>query len=177
LWKLVGYLYREVCNAMESMCVATNTTSFKAFTDDRHVLIAETCVSHDHDPQWLFPRVLFRGRQFHKLGGYHPFAALLQVLIAFFTKILSAVLPQAESEQTGGTKAWLPCSGGRRGDRNILTAQPTRHGTSPSDGGHGCLYSYFSSSFTSANALVANSSRILFQSTGLFAARDKALML
>jgi len=49
---------------MESMCAAANTISFKAFTDGRHVLIAETRVSHDHDPQWLFPRVLFRGR-FH----------------------------------------------------------------------------------------------------------------
>ena len=48
--------------------------------------------------------MLFRGRQFHKLGGYHPFAGLLQVLIASFTKILSAVSAQAESEQTGGTK-------------------------------------------------------------------------
>ena len=38
-----------------------------------------------------------------------------------------------------------------------LTAQPTRHGTSPSDGGHGCLYSYFSWSFTSAKAFTANS--------------------
>jgi hypothetical protein len=103
---LVGYLYREVevCNAMGSMCAATNTISFKAFSDGRHVLIAETCVSHDHDPQWLFPRVLFRGRQFHKLGGYHPIAALLQVLIASFTKILSAVSPHTGSEQTGGTK-------------------------------------------------------------------------
>src|SRR2546429_9133055 len=117
---------------MESMCGAKNTISFKAFTDGRHVLITETCVSHDHDPQWLFPRVLFRGRQFHKLGGYHPFAALLQVLIASFAKILSAVSAQAESEQTGGTKAWLSRSGGRVA-RNILTAQPTRHGTSPSD--------------------------------------------
>jgi hypothetical protein len=106
LWKLVGYLYREVCNAMESMCGATNTMSFTAFTDRRHVLFAETCLSHD--PQWLFPRVLFRGRQFHKLGGYHPFAALLQVLIASFTKILSAVSAQAESEQAGGTKHGSP---------------------------------------------------------------------
>jgi hypothetical protein len=112
LWKLVGYLYREVCNAMESMCAATNTMSFKEFTDRRHVLIAETCVSHDHDPQWLFPRVVFRGRQFHKLGGYHPFAALLQVLIASFTKILSAVSPQAESEQTGSTKHGYPVVAG-----------------------------------------------------------------
>ena len=93
---------------MESMCAATNTMSFKAFTDRRHVLIAETCVSHDGDPQWLFPRVLFRGRQFHKLGGYHPFAVLLQVLIASFTKILSTVSAQAESEQTGGTKHGYP---------------------------------------------------------------------
>ena len=112
MWKLVGYWYREVCNAMESMCAATNTISFKAFTDGRHVLIAETCVSHDHDPQWLFPRVLFRGRQFHKLGGYHPFAALLQVLIASFTKILSAISAQAESEQTGGTKHCYPVVAG-----------------------------------------------------------------
>ena len=112
MWKLVGYLYREVCNAMESMCAATNTMSFKAFTDGRHIVIAETCVSHDHDPQWLFPRVLFRGRQFHKLGGYHPFAALLQVLIASFTKIPSAVSAQAESEQTGGTKHGYPVVAG-----------------------------------------------------------------
>ena len=110
---------------MESMHAATNTISFKAFTDGRHVLIAETCVSHEHDPQWLFPRVLFRGRQFHKLGGYHPIAALLQVLIASFTKILSAVSAQAESEQTGGTKHGSPGSGGRVA-RNMLTAQPTR---------------------------------------------------
>jgi hypothetical protein len=101
---LVGYLYRELCNAMESMCAATNTISFKAFTDGRHVLIAETCVSNHQDPQWRFPRVLFRGRQFHKLGGYHPLAALLQVLIASFTKILSAISAQAESQQAGGTK-------------------------------------------------------------------------
>jgi hypothetical protein len=112
LWKFLGYLYREVCNAMESMCAATNTISFKAFTDGRHVLIAETCVSHDHDPQWLFPRVLFRGRQFHKLGGYHPIAALLQDLIASFTKILSAVSPHAGSEQTGGTKHGYPVVAG-----------------------------------------------------------------
>jgi hypothetical protein len=110
LWKLVGYLYREVCNAMESMCAATNAMSFKAFTDRRHVLIAETCVSHDQ--QWLFPRVLFLGPQFHKLGGYHPFAALLQVLIASFTKILSAVSAQAESEHTGGTKHGYPVVAG-----------------------------------------------------------------
>jgi hypothetical protein len=72
---------------MESMCVATNTISFE---------------------QWLSPRVVFCGRQFHKLGGYHPFAALLQVLIASFTKILSAVPAQTESEQTGGTKHCYP---------------------------------------------------------------------
>jgi hypothetical protein len=75
-------------------------------------LIAETCLSHDHDPQWLFPRVLFRGRQFHKLEGYHPFAALLQVLIASFTKILSAVSAQAESEQRGGMKHGYPVVAG-----------------------------------------------------------------
>jgi hypothetical protein len=97
---------------MESMCAAANTISFEAFTDGRHVLIAETCVSHDHDPQWLFPRVLFRGRQFHRLGGYHPLAALLQVLIASFTKILSAVSSQAKSEQTGGTKHGYPVVAG-----------------------------------------------------------------
>jgi hypothetical protein len=83
---------------------------FKAFTDRRHVLIAETRVSHDQ--QWLFPRVLFLGPQFHKLGGYHPFAALLQVLIASFTKILSAVSAQAESEHTGGTKHGYPVVAG-----------------------------------------------------------------
>ena len=83
MWKLVGYLYREVCNAMDSMCAAANTISFE---------------------QWLSPRVVFCGRQFHKLGGYHPFAALVQVLIASFTKILSAVSAQAESEQAGGSE-------------------------------------------------------------------------
>jgi hypothetical protein len=82
------------------------------FADRGHALFAETCVSHDHDPQWLFPRVLFRGRQFHKLGGYHPFAALLQVLIASFTKILSAVSAQGESKQTGGTKHGYPVVAG-----------------------------------------------------------------
>lgn len=99
MWKLVGYRYREVCNAMESMCAATNTISFKAFTDGRDVLIADTYVSHDHDPQWLFPRVLFRGRQFHRLGGYHPSAALLQVLIAFFTKILTRFRPKRKASR------------------------------------------------------------------------------
>jgi hypothetical protein len=91
LWKLVGYLYREGCNAMESMCAAANTISFE---------------------QWLSPRVVFCGRQFHKLGGYHPFAALLQVLIASFTKILSEVSPHAGSEQTGGTKHGYPVVAG-----------------------------------------------------------------
>jgi hypothetical protein len=65
VWKLVGYLYREVCNAMESMCAATNTPSFKAFTDGRHVLIAETCVSNHQDPQWRFPRGRFQERAFN----------------------------------------------------------------------------------------------------------------
>jgi hypothetical protein len=124
MWKLVGYLYREVCNAMESMCAAANTISFKPFTHGRHVWTAETCVSHDHDPQWLFPRALFRGLQFHKLGGYHSFAALLQVLIASFAKILSAVSAQAESEQTRRTKHGCPVVAGVA--RNIPTAQPTR---------------------------------------------------
>jgi len=145
MWKLVGYLYREVCNAMESMCAAANTISFKPFTHGRHVWTAETCVSHDHDPQWLFPRVLFRGRQFHKLGGYHPFAALLQVLIASFAKILYAVSAQAESEETGGTKHGYPVVAGVSPAISQLRSR------------HGCLYSYFSSSFTSANALTANS--------------------
>jgi hypothetical protein len=49
----------------------------------------------------------------------------LQVLIAFFTKILRGVSPKAESEQTGGTKQWLSCSGGRVA-RNVVTAQPPR---------------------------------------------------
>jgi hypothetical protein len=97
---------------MESMCAATNTISFKALTDGRHVWAAETCVSRDHDPQWLFSRVLFRGRQFHRLGGYHPFTALLQVLIASFTKILSVVSAHAESEQTRGTKNGYPVVAG-----------------------------------------------------------------
>ena len=145
MWKLVGYLYREVCNAMESMCAAANTISFKPFTHGRHVWTAETCVSHDHDPQWLFPRALFRGLQFHKLGGYHSFAALLQVLIASFAKILSAVSAQAESEQTGGTKQGYPVVAGVSPAISQLRSP------------HGCLYSYFSSSFTSANALTANS--------------------
>jgi len=145
MWKLVGYLYREVCNGMESMCAAANTISFKPFTHGRHVWTAETCVSHDHDPQWLFPRALFRGLQFHKLGGYHSLAALLQVLIASFAKILSAVSAQAESEQTGGTKHGYPVVAGG------APAISQLHGP------HGWLYSYFSSSFTSANALTANS--------------------
>ena len=84
------------------MCAAANTISFE---------------------QWLSPRVLFRGRQFHKLGGYHPFAALLQVLIASFTKILSAVSAQAESDQTGGTKHGSPVVAGVS---PAITAQPTR---------------------------------------------------
>jgi len=130
---------------MESMCAAANTISFKPFTHGRHVWTAETCVSHDHDPQWLFPRALFRGLQFHKLGGYHSFAALLQVLIASFAKILSAVSAQAESEQTGGTKHGYPVVAGVSPAISQLRSQ------------HGCLYSYFSSSFTSANALTANS--------------------
>src|SRR5882762_11894456 len=49
----------------------------------------------------------------------------LQALIASFTKILSAVSAQAESEADMRHEAWLSCSGGRVG-RNILTAQPTR---------------------------------------------------
>ncbi len=45
---------------MGSMYAAVNTISFKPFTDRRHALFAETCVSNHQDPQWLFPRVIFR---------------------------------------------------------------------------------------------------------------------
>jgi len=35
---------------MESMCAATNTISFEAFTDRGHALFAKTYVSNHHDP-------------------------------------------------------------------------------------------------------------------------------
>jgi hypothetical protein len=50
----------------------------------------------------LSPRAISRTRI------QHAFASRRQALIAFFTKILSEVSPQAESEQTGDTKHGYP---------------------------------------------------------------------
>ena len=100
---------------MESMCAAADSIPLKSSSDNRgRPLFTDAIVAHDHDPQWLFPRVLFRGpiSRGPRLIN-QPLTALLQVLIAFFTKILSAVSAQAESEQTGGTKHCVSCSGGR----------------------------------------------------------------
>jgi hypothetical protein len=50
----------------------------------------------------LFPRTL--PRPISRRAEADQSARPLQALIALFTKILSAVSAQAESEQTGGTK-------------------------------------------------------------------------
>ena len=91
----------------------------------------------------LFPRPISRRAEADQS------ARPLQALIALFTKILSAVSAQAESAQTRRTKHGHPVVAGV--SRNILTAQPTRHGTSPSDGGHDCLYRTVAASLCEAS--------------------------
>ena len=69
----------------------------------------------------LSPRTL--PRPISRRAEAYQSARPLQALIALFTKILSAVSTQAESEQTGGTKHGYP---GVAGVSPAITAQPTR---------------------------------------------------
>ena len=125
MWKLVGYRYREVCNAMESMCAATNTISFKAFTDGRHVLIADDmCLPRPRPTIAFSPRALSRAT-ISQAGRLPSLCRPLASLNCVFYKNTFRGLGPSRKRADRRHEAWLSCSGGRVA-RNILTAQPTR---------------------------------------------------
>ena len=110
---------------MESMCAATNTISFKAFADSRHVLIADDmCLPRPRPTMAFSPRALSRAA-ISQAGRLPSLCRPLASLNCVFYKNTFRGLGPSRKRADRRHEAWLSCSGGRVAC-NILTAQPTR---------------------------------------------------